>query len=152
MENKKYTLEILSNKLSKEDIFSKLKQLMKGKLVEAKNPSIKFKKDGVLIADKYGKLFQLKDIPYDSLKENNISICSINIDKGIIEFRLPKDKNKEYSFDNILEFFEWSFGYLNMTKDDITKYNLEYVDDIYNKVVEHIKEESDMVMCFYWPE
>ena len=39
-----------------------------------------------------------------------------------------------------------------MTKDDIAKYNLEYVDDIYNKVVEHIKEESDMVMCFYWPE
>lgn len=151
MENKKYTLEILSNKLSKEDIFSKLKELMKGKLVEAKNPNIKFKKDGVLIADKYGKLFQLKDIPYDSLKENNISICSININKGIIEFRLPKD-NEEYSFDNILEFFEWSFGYLNMTKDDIAKYNLEYVDDIYNKVVEHIKEESDMVMCFYWPE
>lgn len=29
MENKKYTLEILSNKLNKEDIFSKLKELMK---------------------------------------------------------------------------------------------------------------------------
>lgn len=172
MENKKYTLEILSNKLSKEDIFSKLKELMKGELVEAKNPNIKFKEDGVLIADEYGELFQLKNLNHDCLKENNIAICFISPSRGIIEFKLPKDKNEEYPFNDLLEFFKWSYEYVDMTSNDVIKYNdkpginprckestklkqkynLKSHEDIFNKIIEYLKEETDMVMCFYWPE